>query len=93
MSLLLQIKYRAFLSRLDNSIVGSAGDESHQDAIVRHAFHAGAQAQREIIEDNEQSCAVSEACGNASGCQFFVVGVIVGIVIAVSTFLLTVSPN
>jgi hypothetical protein len=90
-SLLLQIKYRAFLSRLDSSIVGSAGDESHQDAVVRHAFYAGAEAQREVFEDNEQSSAVSKARDNASGCQFFVVGVIVGIVIAICTFFIVTA--
>jgi hypothetical protein len=88
MSVLLQIKYRAFLSRLDNSIVGSAGDESHQDAIVRHAFYAGAEAQREVFEDNEQAAAINACRPDTLQSQYFIVGAIAGIIISACVFLI-----
>lgn len=91
MSPLLQIKYRAFIARLDKSIIGSAGDESHQDAIVRHAFYAGACAQREVFEDNEQAAAINACRPDSVQSQYFIVGVIVGIVIAICTFFIVTA--
>ena len=88
MSPLLQIKYRAFIARLDKSIIGSAGDESHQDAIVRHAFYAGACAQREVFEDNEQAAAINACRPDTLQSQYFIVGAIAGIIISACVFLI-----
>ncbi len=88
MSPLLQIKYRAFIARLDKSIIGSAGDEPHQDAIVRHAFYAGACAQREVFEDNEQAAAINACRPDTLQSQYFIVGAIAGIIISACVFLI-----
>jgi hypothetical protein len=85
---LLQIKYRAFIARLDKSIIGSAGDEPHQDAIVRHAFYAGACAQREVFEDNEQAAAINACRPDTLQSQYFIVGAIAGIIISACVFLI-----
>lgn len=96
MKALLQIKFRAYESRIKP--VSVTDDTTDADERIRAAFHAGAHAYREMIDDELQlACIFHEVnppeCSASLRCSLFILGVAVGSIITFAVMAFTISPN
>jgi hypothetical protein len=99
MNALLQIKYRAFTAKLKASNVSAMGeDTTTNDELLRAAFFSGANAQREIYEDDEQMRSIEAEtnppyCTSALRASMFVLGCAIGCILTIVIAVFVLQPK
>jgi hypothetical protein len=99
MKTLLDLKFRKFHQALERSGVTALGEEtSTYEEKLRASFHAGAHAQRELLEDDEQSEIVTRLkcraeLTTAERGSWLILGIGLGVIVSLLMALLVIRPH